>query len=259
MTQKTKKRIHLLYGIALSVVTVFAGICFIAACLHIYYTGKAADVSQIYTRQIVAESFAKISVPVYACLIFVIGGMVLDMALPVEKAKRKPEKNLPLILGRLQAQADLDACDAALRCAVEKERKLRKNLVQCSGILLLGGMVLFLLHACNRANWGTDSTPGMIRAMLVMLSSLAVPFLFAVLATYQNRKSMARETAFLRQMPKKAQPISQNAGSEQSIHIVRMAILLIGIVLVVLGACTNGTADILTKAVNICTECVGLG
>ncbi len=259
MTPKIKKRIHLTYGIVLSIVTIFAGICFIAACLNIYYGGKAADVPQIYTRQIVAENFAKISVPVYACLILVIGGMVLDMAVPVEKSKRKSEKNWPLILARLQEQADLESCDAALRAAAEKERKLRKNLIQCSGILLLGGLALFLIHACNSANWDTDSNPGMIRAMFVMLSSLTVPFLFTILATYQNRKSMAREAQILHQMPKKAKHVSQNTANTQYIHIVRIAILLIGVVLVVLGACTNGTADILTKAVNICTECVGLG
>ena len=78
MTQEMKKRIHAIYGIVLSVVTVFAGICFIAACLNIYRSGIASDAAQIYTRKIVAQAFVKISVPVYACLILVIGGMVLD-------------------------------------------------------------------------------------------------------------------------------------------------------------------------------------
>ena len=109
MTPETKKRIHTIYGIVLSVVAVFAGICFIAACLNIYRSGLANDATQIYTRQIVAESFSKIAIPVYACLVLVIGGMVLDLALPIEKKKVKPEKNLPLILSRLQEKTDLAA------------------------------------------------------------------------------------------------------------------------------------------------------
>ena len=49
------------------------------------------------------------------------------------------------------------------------------------------------------------------------------------------------------------------ACCKKPVAIARIAILVIAIVLVVLGACNEGTKDILTKAVNICTECVGLG
>lgn len=95
MTQETKKRIHAIYGIVLSVVAVLAGICFIAACLNIYRGGAASNATQIYTRQIVGESFAGIAIPVYSCLVLVMGGMVLDLALPIEKKKLKPEKICP--------------------------------------------------------------------------------------------------------------------------------------------------------------------
>ncbi|MBQ8494361.1 MAG: thioredoxin [Clostridia bacterium] len=41
--------------------------------------------------------------------------------------------------------------------------------------------------------------------------------------------------------------------------IARCAVLVLGIVLLVWGALENGAADVLTKAINICTECIGLG
>ncbi len=263
MTQETKKRIHLIYGIVLSVVSVFAGICFIAACLNIYYSGIANDVAQIYTRQIVVESFAKIAVPVYTCLVLVIGGMILDLALPIEKPKRKPEKNLPLILHKLQGKTNLSACDESLRTAISKQQKRRKHLVLGSAILLAIGFVLFLIHACNTGNWGTNSTPSMIKAVYVMLPCLGIPFISTVIATYQNRKSMEKEIELMRQAaaqaPKKLEKTTIQPRSNKPVNIARIAILAIGVVLVVLGACNEGTKDILTKAVNICTECVGLG
>ncbi|MBR6593976.1 MAG: thioredoxin [Clostridia bacterium] len=40
---------------------------------------------------------------------------------------------------------------------------------------------------------------------------------------------------------------------------VRLALLVIGAVLLTVGICMGGMADVLTKAINICTECVGLG
>ena len=263
MTQETKKRIHLIYGIVLSAVAVLAGICLIAACCNIYYSGVASGASQIYTRQIVAQQFAKIAVPVYACLILVIGGMVLNLALPLEKAKVKPEKNLPLILRKLREKTALDACDAQLRSAIEQQQLLRKNLLLGCAILLCGGLIMFLIYACNGSNWGSNSTPSMVTAMMKMLRALAVPFLFTVYSAYQHRKSLEKEIELMRQAsvqaPKAAQKPTVKAGYNRCANILRIAILAIGVLLVVLGACNEGTKDILTKAVNICTECVGLG
>lgn len=263
MTDTTKKRVHQFYGILVSVACVFAGICFIAACLNIYFGGQEAGLSQLYTRQIVAENFTKIAGPVYTCLVLVLGGLVLNLALPLEKPRQKPEKNLPLILARLQEKTDLSSCSQAQKAAVSKEQTLRKNWVLCSGILLLGGFTIFLIHACNPGNWGTNSTPSMVKAMETMFSFLATPCVFAILAAYHIRKSLAREIDLMKQIsaqfPKKAEKAEVKSSGRNGIVIARMAILVIGILLVVLGACNEGTADILTKAVNICTECVGLG
>ncbi len=41
--------------------------------------------------------------------------------------------------------------------------------------------------------------------------------------------------------------------------IIKTTIIVIGAAAVVFGAITGGFADVLTKAVNICTECIGLG
>ena len=263
MTQEMKKRIHAIYGIVLSVVTVFAGICFIAACLNIYRSGIANDAAQIYTRQIVAESFRKIATPVYACLVLVIGGMVLDLALPIEKKKQKPEKNLALIHSRLLEKTDLDACNNTIRSTIRKGEQVRKNCVISCTILLLGSFILFLIYACNPSNWETNSTPSMVSAMGKMFSCLTVPFLVTVVATYLCRRSMEQDIQLLRNAsaayPRKAEKDAPKVRSNRAANIARIAIVAVGILLVVLGACNEGTADILTKAVNICTECVGLG
>lgn len=263
MTEKTKKHIHRIYGILVSVACIFAGICFIAACLNIYLGGQEAGLSQLYTRQIVAESFAKIAVPVYSCLILVIGGMILNMALPIEKNKVKPEKNLPLILSQLREKTDLDACDESLRNAITKEQKQRKDWAHLCAFGLATAFVLFLSDACNTQNWGANSTPSMVKAMYVMFGTLALPFLLTVFITYRNRKSMAKEIELMRQAaaqaPKAVEKSAPKVRSNRGANIARIAILVIGAALVILGACNEGTADILTKAVNICTECVGLG
>jgi len=42
-------------------------------------------------------------------------------------------------------------------------------------------------------------------------------------------------------------------------NIVRLALFAVAVLLVVLGVTNGGTRDVLIKAINICTECIGLG
>jgi flagellar biosynthesis protein FlhB len=43
------------------------------------------------------------------------------------------------------------------------------------------------------------------------------------------------------------------------INIARVSILVLSVVLIVVGIFNGGAEDVLQKAINICTECIGLG
>ncbi len=47
--------------------------------------------------------------------------------------------------------------------------------------------------------------------------------------------------------------------SAKKLFAIKIILILIATVLLVFGALTGGFADVLTKAINICTECIGLG
>ena len=264
MTQETKTRIHRIYGICLSATAIIAGICFIAACCTIYYTGVANDVPQIYTPAIVAEAFSKIAIPVYLCLALIVGGFILQLALPLEKSKKMvPEKNLPLILARLQSKTDLTQCEPGLREDIDAEKRQRRSLCILSAALLAVGSVIFLVFACNGNNWGGNSTPVMVTAMYLMIGCLSIPLAFTIYTAYFNRKSLEREIALMKQAnaqaSMKAEATQKKPCNRFLMPGIQITMLLVGLALVILGVCNQGTADILNKAVAICTECVGLG
>lgn len=58
---------------------------------------------------------------------------------------------------------------------------------------------------------------------------------------------------------KKKNDNTPNAPIEKKLKITRLVILVVAIVALILGAVFGGYSDVLTKAVNICTECIGLG
>ncbi|MBP3451179.1 MAG: thioredoxin [Agathobacter sp.] len=48
-------------------------------------------------------------------------------------------------------------------------------------------------------------------------------------------------------------------SNEKNLNPYRNAILIASLILVVYGFLNGGTVDVLAKAINICTECIGLG
>ena len=143
MKTENMVRFKRIYGIILSISIILAGISLIAGCIYIYSSGE-----QPYSREIVGEVFSKISFPVYACLVLILGSIVLGSIFP-EDASKKQIKTI--------------------------EKRIKRS------------------------------------------------------------------------APRKKQ------------IILRGIILTAGIGLLLLGFFSGGTADVLTKAVNICTECIGLG
>jgi len=259
MNKETIKRIRLIYSIAVGISAVIAGVCLIAACLGIYYAGG----DEPYSRQIVAESFSQIAAPVYLCLVLVIGGFLLDFALPADNKKIKAEKNDRQTLDRLLAKRNLEICAPSLRAQIEKLRKTRK-LYCCIGAALLAVCsILFLLYGANPANFHQSQiNTSMVNAMWVMLPCLAVPFGWTVFTAYAHRASLRKEIDLVRQISvdPNAKAAPQTAKDPAAaIATVRWVLVAAAIVLLVYGYYAGGTADVLTKAVNICTECVGLG
>lgn len=147
MTKETRIRFLRIYGILLGIVIVIAGICLMAGCISIYVSGD-----QPYSREIVAEVFSKIAIPVYLCLAMIILGFVLNVIL-------SPESDMP-----------------------------------------------------------------------------------------QSKKAHISKEAGL-----------PNPTETKKLRLTRSIIFAVGVFFLVYGLMTGGVADVLAKAINICTECIGLG
>lgn len=258
MKKETIKYIRLIYGIVLGVMTVVAGICLIAACIGIYRSGG----EQIYTAEKVTLAFSEISGPVYWCLAMIVLGFILDFALPNTDKKRKPEKNYAAILERLLAKRDLDTCADETKQAIGKERALRRRDSIVCLVLLAVCSAGFLIYGVNPANFHQSEINGsMVKAVAILFGCLAVPFGFSIFAAYRSKASLKREIELVKTIPAGEKKVSSSPApaANRGLMVARCVVLSAAIVLVVYGFFAGGTADVLTKAINICTECVGLG
>ncbi len=259
MTKENIIRVHRIYSILLSISIMLAGICLIAGCLTIYFTGE-----RTYSREIVAETFDKIAIPVYICLILTIGGFIWELIQPSKAPINKNMKPYAFLLTRLYAKKDLSKCDDELLISINKERKSRKLHTIIRTILLCISSIAFLSYALNGNHFHqSEINSSMIRAMWILLPCMAVPFAYALFTAYYNNKSLQREIELVKQAPTLSEAQTNKNASKNTTkkreNILRFALLFVGIAVLIYGFVSGGTVDVLTKAINICTECIGLG
>ena len=254
MTDKRIHKLHLFYGIGLSAMLIISGICLMVACVGIYLSGD-----QPFSRGSVAAAFAPIAVPVLATLALVVIGFLLDLFLPKDAKKGAPVAQYSMILHRLQAKADLQQADEATKTAISTERISRKLHKLITAGLLAVGSIVFLVYALQPGSFhASEINDSVIKATALLLPCMAVPFGYAVFAAFHARKSAKKEIELLKALPKVAS--QENAPqTDRAVNIARGILLCAGAALLLYGLFSGGTADVLTKAINICTECVGLG
>ncbi len=253
MHQKVKITALWIYRILLSLSIICAGLCLMAQCLLLYRSGTP------FSREAVAAAFSQIAVPVYLCGSLVLAGVLLKPFLP--RAKDRVEKNLDLILSRLQNSVDLGLCPADMRQAVLQKRQLRRAVRIIGWILFSASSILFLVYGTNPAHFHqTEISSSMLGAMRRLAHCMAEPFAYSIFAAYYSKHSIQKEIALLKTAPAEAKctPAPKPVRSA-SLPWLRYAILAIALALIFGGYALGGAVDVLTKAVNICTECIGLG
>ncbi len=266
MSQKNLRRVYTVYGIALSALLVIAGICLIAACISIYQSGSTP-----FTYERISTHFALIAVPVLLALVGVIGGIVLSLVGTPELQKTKPMRHAAVTLATLSAKMDPDACDPTIRAGLRKEQRLRQTLGIVAAAICAVAAIPPLVWCLDTTHFTIDNLNGdIIAAAIILLPCTVIGLGACVAATLLRGASTQREIALVKAAiaagaKAPAKPSTAKAGkaavtdSPYFLWGARCVILAVGVAFIVLGVQNGGMADVLGKAVRICTECIGLG
>lgn len=256
MRKERIQRIHRIYSIATGILCIISGLCLIAGCLNIYNSG----LDQPYSRDIVAQTFAEIAVPIYLCIALIFGGFVLDLMIPNQPRKDKPAKDYVHILSQLKNKADMDNCDTAVYRQIRILHSRRKIHRCILAAIISVCSILFLSYCLNIRNFDkTLINESMIRAMYVLIPCVIASFGYGVFVSFYTARSIQKEISLFRQIPAakgSAPPAVQRCIYQK---YLQCAITAAAVALILYGLFKGGTLDVLTKAVNICTECIGLG
>ena len=255
----SKSKIYLVLQTVLCILLV-ALLC--ASAVSIYLEGserKAANpLEWIYTRDEAAKRFAPIAPLFFASIGLMLAGLILEIR---DENQDKPVKDAEisrdLLVARVSEPSD----------AMKKEQALQKK-------YLLGGwaafgvcMIPILLYITNGNHFPDGNLEPMFYSLLtVFLPWTAVGLGCLMVTSVLREKSMVRETEAAKEQMKTAKAAGNQEKSktvdktDQKPRKILCAVLLVVAVLLIVAGVFNGSADdVHHKAVNICTECVGLG
>jgi hypothetical protein len=246
-------------------VIIITAIVLAAACIHLYKTGG----DQPYTRER-ADAYLKAILPcTLTCLVLVIAAGVLDLLFGEEK-KIKNRIGAKAMLSILRAKHVGTPFSVDYESKVQKEAKLRKTgIITCTavGVVLFGAVLLFALIDTEKYTIEACTDQAAILAILASAAFVLTGGL-VFLTMLAHDRSYARELEITKAelaSAKERGALASRDGDAQhraqghTVYLVRGAILIAAIVFIILGISNGSMNDVLGKAVQICTECIGLG
>ena len=252
MTQDKIKRIHRWYGWVLAAVLAALGVLFILSCLNIYTSGPRP-----YSAEAIALRFQRIAIPVFIAVAGVIGGIALNILLPLEQRRSKVISSPQDIMLRLRRKADIPP--------VKKEIRLRKALRIGTALCFTALMVYPLVYFLTPENFSvSELNADIIRAVLVALIPAAIGLALCWICRTLVNSSFQREAAAYKQALAEGHraasaAIPSKECSCKLIRAVRITVIVCAFIFIILGIFNGGAEDVLKKAIAICTECIGLG
>ncbi|MCD7729152.1 MAG: hypothetical protein LUI60_04485 [Clostridia bacterium] len=269
MAEKTGRIIRLIYNIIFSLLTIFVAALFIYEVCDIYFGSGGGT----FTRAVVGEHLSEIAIPVWVWIAMVLIGLVLWEVFP-PKGKKKYGQDVRYSLYRLKKKMPVKAEGDLLEdaAAVAKYERFIKIVwcVAAVGCLVFAavGLAYMLDFSHFRGdNVTQDVKTAIIRICPFVVCSFALCIGAVIYQGWGAKKELPHVKKLValgkKQESKGIRKLYYTAvaavQSDTYIWMARTVLFIAGVLLVMLGIMNDGAGDVLLKAVNICTECIGLG
>lgn len=298
MPEKRTFSINRSYGIFFLVLTILLGCLFILQTADIYFSAlEARDAARaevlaqaekegwndiltdvkvavavksipIYSREIAGARLSKLAPYVCIWLAAVVGAIIIAIVHPVSPAgKRDPDamlhEKLKVSRSRLPATAK-EGQEEDFRLSVAQYQHIRKQsriLTAAVAVIALVCLLIPFLYFADFSHFPSKDINAEVAAAVLY----ALPFILVLLGgsiayVYVQHAMMKKESTALKAAIAAGERTAKAEKKKAPILLVaRLALLVIGVALFILGTQNGSMQEVFIKATKICTECIGLG
>ncbi len=261
MTNKSSNIIVKVFTLIQSIALVAVALLLIISCVGIYRSGNEPP----FSRSTVIQALLDIAAPMAIFLIITLAGFIGSIFIKKE-VKIKEYGSFKKKLTSLKRRFDFSEIPDCRIIAMEKSRKIiYASSCVISALSLLLSLIYILFFAKLTVK---DLNADIISLFCVILPPIIASLILAIAALYVCEYSMKLEISYITETLKtnknikKLPPVNTlpNAVSKsKAVLYTRIAVLALAVIFIVLGVFNSGMNDVFAKAVQICTECIGLG
>ena len=252
---------------AQSAVCIITVIMLSVAAIGVYNDGKARraedPTAYIYTPEGAKEAAAPGVIVLYAGIGISICGWLLGIR--DEKAD-KPVKDT-------ECMRDITISKIAEPSKIMMEEHILQQRLKRAGWIVFGiCMIPVFIYLVNPSHFAQSSQEGLehvIGSMVLhILPWIVIGFGFLVSSAIQQERCMEREceAASIRLKEEKEAGITPKSSktavkqmTDEKLKKIRIVILVLAVIFIIAGIANGNMHAVMVKAINICTECVGLG
>ena len=148
---------------------------------------------------------------------------------------------------------------------IKNEKKNRKIVWIINIVIVSICSIMGLCYLLNKKHF--DASGDLIKQAIDMgihlLPWCIIGFVCSIITTLYEEYSAKKEVELVKKIiktdGKKKKEVINSKENNKTINIIRVSLLTLSVLLIVVGIFNGGAADVLQKAINICTECIGLG
>ncbi len=270
MTKDKAQIVRGIFSIIFTVMSIVVAILLIVQVCDIYLSG----IESPYTVEAIKEHFDKIAPAIYVWLALIVVGFVLWEVFPEKKKIGKTS----LFYSFENIQKKLNG---KIVCESEESKQFAKNQLVVNVVKLVVGVavgicsVVSLVYLCDSANFANaNQNKEIVDATLYLLPFLVVSFVLLIGVCVFEWCVLKKQLPLAKTLLKNAQEddnVSKSRFEEikekctaffenkNTILGIRIAVAVLGIVLLIYGAASGGSDGVLAKAIAICRQCIGLG
>ena len=228
-------------------------------CLDIYLEGNRPSNldangvyrSAVFSVEIVGAHLRPLLPLLAVYVLMTLGALIAQAVCQGERpaAVHSPEERLHLMKAHVETIPD---------AALALERQRRWICMAAAGAILVCAVpcLWYLLNREHFTSWDLEHVMGQM--LLHVAPWVAAAFAVALAASFACGRSVRQEIEVLKGQEKTSSP-QLPAPRRIPLGVWRIGLFAAAAVFIVLGVMNGGLRDVLVKAVNICTECIGLG